>query len=145
MELLSALFNLLRISSRLAEWGEHVRAATRKGVLVGSMVAGALLMSAVGLCLLLVALDQALVPYLGEAGTALLLAVLLFLASAVIYTRATSFLKSPAKPPVKPLAPNAAPGKPEEMSNAALLALLGGIVLGAVMHGRSAAPAPPKE
>jgi hypothetical protein len=130
MDPVRALFELFRLGTRFSEARNKLARATHTGIMVATLISLALSVAAVALCLLVYALDRALLPWLGEVGSALLLAFLLVVAAAGIYLRAHSLLKTP------PPAPVAVPSKPEEMSTSALLALLGGIVVGTVLQAR---------
>ncbi len=130
MDPVRALFELFRLGTRFSEIRDKLTRATHTGIMVATLISLALSIAAIALCLLVYAPDRALLPWLGEVGSALLLAFVLFGAAAGIYLRAHSLLKTP--PPL----PVSVPSKPEEMSTSALLALLGGIVVGTVLQAR---------
>jgi len=129
MDPIRAVFGLLRIGARMAEIRERASRAAQKGVLVATLVSIALSAAAVAVCLVAYALERALVPRFGEVGSPLLLALGLVIIMAGLIICAVQILKVPPTPPPPAV-------KPEEMSNAALLALLSGIVVGTVLQAR---------
>ena len=129
MDPLRALFELFRLGSRFGEARHKLAHATRTGLVIGLLMALGVMAAAVALCLLVYALDRALQPLIGEIGSALLLALLLSGLAGGLCARALGLLKTPP-------APAPVPQKPEDMSTSALLALLGGIVVGTVLQAR---------
>jgi len=131
MDMVRALLGLFNLGARFADFRLRVARATRTGVLVVTLISLALTISFIGICVLIYALDRALVPHLGEVWSALLLAALLLGTAGMMLFNVSVLLKRPPPAPVV-----VATAQPEEMSTAALLALLGGIVVGTVMHAR---------
>jgi EamA domain-containing membrane protein RarD len=126
-----ALFGLLRIGARFREFRACAARVAQRGVVVVTLVSVALSALTLALCLLIYAVERALVPRFGEVGSPLLLALILVIAVGVLLFTAIQLLKVP-RPPPAPVVPT----EPEEMTTAALLALIAGVVVGTVLQAR---------
>ena len=129
MDIPRALFELFRLGARFGDVRHRLAHATRTGLRIAALLSVTLTVGAIGLCVLVYALDRTLARWLGEPGSAFLLAILLLGGAGLIASRACSALR-PAPPP-PPVA-----DQPGEMSGSALLALLGGIIVGTVLQAR---------
>ena len=112
MDIPRALFELFRLGARFGDVRHRLAHATRTGLRIAALLSVALTVGAIGL-----------------PGSAFLLAILLLGGAGLIASRACSALR-PAPPP-PPVA-----DQPGEMSGSALLALLGGIIVGTVLQAR---------
>jgi len=126
-----ALFGVLRIGARIREFRDRAARAAQRGIVVVTLVSVAISGLVLALCLLIYAVERALVPRFGEVGSPLLLALILVVAVGILLFIAIRLLKVPRPPP----APVAAV-VPEDMSSAALLALIAGVVVGTVLQAR---------
>jgi hypothetical protein len=129
MEPFRALFDLLRFGARIHEAKQRAGRAIHSAVNVTLLLSMAITVAGLGLCVLAYALDRVLAHWLGEIGSALVLALLLLAGALALLQRAQTMMKMPAPPP-------APPPSNEEMSTAALLALVGGIVVGTLLQAR---------
>lgn len=132
MDPLRLLFDLFNIGARLRELRLRVTRAFRQGVTMVALLSVAVFCILLAILVGIYAIDRALVPHLGEVWAAGVIALALLLLAVILAAGAYAAVK-PAKRPPPPALPEE---EPREMSFAALVALLGGIVAGSVLQSR---------
>jgi len=129
MDPFRALFDLFRLGARFGELRGFFSRTARKAMAAVTLLSLAIVIGAAAVILLIIAADQALEIKLGPIYSPLILGLGMLLVAGVSYMIAHRTAFQRKLPPVTPT-----PAKPDEMSTSALLALLGGIVVGTVLN-----------